>query len=156
MDSGSLEGRQKAPECNIPLILPSSLPSSTTARFGFRQTSLVFAWLQQALEQAMDVALVWVSFYQLFVDYQCATGDPGPVYSDGWVDPKLRPNILQIPADFRRRCSWFTKLFKHVAKVGGNELQTATTRPESISLQLHAPVIWIVTSRKLLHEKVRV
>ena len=128
---------------NYRLVLPCSLPSHSASRFGFRQTSLVFAWLRQAIEQSQDVAPSWISFYQLFVDFQCSTGDAGPVYIGGWVDPHSRPNILQTPADFRKRCAWFTKLFKHVATVGGAMIHTATTRPESISLQLHAPVIWI-------------
>ena len=125
------------------LVLPDALPIEATMRFGFRQTSLAFVWLQQALKQAEDSAPAWISFYQLFVDFQCASGDPGPRYQNGWVDPHYRPNILQIPVDFRKRCTWFTKLFKHVASSGGEKLHLATTRPESVALQLHAPSVWI-------------
>ena len=132
------------------LVLPVSLPRSSTERFGFRQTSLVFAWLQQAMEKSIDVAPAWISFYQLFVDFQCSTGEAGPVYSDGWVDPHSRPNILQTPVDFRKRCTWFTKLFKHVATAGDATIHTSTARPDSISLQLHAPVIWISWPRDRL------
>ena len=125
------------------LILPTTLPSSATKRFGFRQTSLLFSWLQHALSEAVETPPAWISFYQLYVDYQCATGDPGPVHKDGWVDPKVRPNVMLTIADFRKRCTWFTKLFKHVALLNGHPIHTATARPTSILLQLHAPVIWL-------------
>lgn len=125
------------------LSLPDALPSAVTAKFGFRQTALVFSWLRQALEQSSDQDPTWISFYQLYVDFQCATGDTGPIYADGWVDPFYRPNVLMTLANFRKRCTWFTKLVKHVARVGGSHLHLATIRPTSVSIQLHAPGIWI-------------
>ena len=144
--------RTKLPEVpsGYHLTLPATLSGDATGKFGFRLTSLVFAWLQQALAQADGSPRAWISFYQLYVDFQCATGDSGPVYMNGWVDPKFRPNVLLQPFDFKKRCMWFTKLFKHVAKQGGSQLFLATARPDSISLQLHAPVISINWSRDRL------
>jgi len=125
------------------LCLSGSLPTSACERFGFRQTSLLFEWLRHAVDQSVGAQPAWISFYQLYVDFQCATGDVGPIYNNGWVDPKYRPKILQVPADFRKRCMWFAKLFKHVVQRCGGVIHQATTRPESVLLQLHAPSVWI-------------
>ena len=123
--------------------LSDPLPISACERFGFRLTSLLFEWLRHAVEQSVGEQPAWVSFYQLYIDFQCATGEVGPIYKNGWVDPRYRPNILQVPADFRKRCMWFTKLFKHVVQRCGGVMHQATTRPESVQLQLHTSSVWI-------------
>lgn len=87
--------------------LPDTFPCDCASRFGFRLTSMVFGWLRQSVDQARGATPSWISFYQLYVDFQCATGEAGPYYADGWVDPHTRPNLLQIPTDFRKRCAWF-------------------------------------------------
>ena len=72
------------------------LPWSLTQVYGFVVTARIAAWLTEALQTAtMEIEPCrWVSVHQLYLDYQLATGDIGPIYERGWVDTQKRPYLL--------------------------------------------------------------
>ena len=126
---------------SFPLVLPPEI----TGKFGFRMTSQFVGWVQQALRQATQecVEPAWISFSQLYIDYQMSTGEPGPICIQSWIDAAVRPSVLLRKFPFKKRCAWFTRMFKFVFKAGGNELSVSTVRPSSVILQLHLPSLWI-------------
>ena len=71
-DDGLLETVVEKADVKLPpvdpayqLILPTTLPSSATKRFGFRQTSLLFSWLQHALSEAVETPPAWDFFLSI-------------------------------------------------------------------------------------------
>lgn len=92
-------------------FLQSQAPLQVSQRFGHQ-----WAWLSEGLQQATTVAAhpKWISWYQLYIDYQIRTGDYGPHFDGGWQDPAVRVMLKARPFKFRQRCSWFVKLVKQI------------------------------------------
>ena len=126
--------------------LPTPLPINVTSKFGFRVTAIFAAWLKQALGDVdeMNRNPRWVSFAQLYLDFQHCTGEYGPVYEQGWIDVAKRPCFRMRQYPFKKRCAWFTRFFKHVLALCGQSFRVEVTRPHSINLQLHLPSVWII------------
>ena len=127
-------------------ILKCQVPLSVSAKFGHRLTALAAAWWQEGIGQAEkgNEKPCWVSWYQLFVDYQLRTGDHGPYYDGGWQDPAKRLMLKARPFRFRKRCAWFVQLVKQLHKYNALKLHQKVTRPESVVFALHASAIWCV------------
>ena len=135
-------------------LLRTQVPLSVSQRFGHRLTALAAAWWQEGIEksQQAQVQPCWVSWYQLFIDYQLRTGDHGPYYDGGWQDPAIRVMLKARPFRFRKRCAWFVQLVKFLHKCNELQIQQKVTRPESVAFSLHASSIWCVWPVERLQE----
>ena len=153
-------GEQQAHQQEIPSgALPSLhvrnlAPLKAAQRFGHRLTALVTSWFQEGFEQA-ERALeqpIWVSWFQLYIDYQQRTGDAGPYYDKGWRDPQKRPMLKSRPYNFRKRCAWFVQLAKMVLALNDLSFSASVTRPNSVMLALHTASIYVVWPKNRLQE----
>lgn len=130
----------------------SPLPWKLTQIFGFTVTSRVAAWLKQAMQSAEDggVPCRWIAFHQMYLDFQMATGDVGPIYDKGWIDTSRRPDIRLQPFPFRKRSSWFVRLLKRLVKASGGTLDVRVLRPHSTVFALHTASVWIAWPQQRL------
>ncbi len=75
--------------------------------------------------------LQWISFFQLFIDYQLATGRPGPILVNGnW---KFQPSLAG-EFSYIHLCKWFQMLVKHYWKENSVEISVRSTRPVSSTI----------------------
>ena len=110
------------------------ISQSTVEKFGFEAT----AWVHQWWLSSGDVSLrqqgnlQWVSFLQLFIDYQLSTGGPGPVLVDGkW---KVHRHLADTDFSYIQLCRWFQLLVKHYWKSNAITVGIKSTRPASASI----------------------
>ncbi len=128
----------------VPFDIQCKAPLQVSQKFGHRLTALAGAWITEGIQQA-TVATVqpsWISWYQLYIDFQIRTGDPGPYYDGGWQDPAIRVMLKARPFKFRKRCSWFVKLVKQILHSNNVEIQQQVTRPNSVVFALHTSSVW--------------
>lgn len=116
-----------------------------TQRYGFLITARITAWLKEGLQSAIGSCepVRWVSAHQLYLDFQLATGDMGPVYDKGWVDTTKRPDIRLRHFAFRRRSAWFLRLVKQIVQYSHGQLDIRVVRPHSTVFALHTASAWI-------------
>ena len=121
-----------------------AIPQTTAVKFGFEAT----AWVHQWWLASGDVSLrqqgnlQWVSFLQLFIDYQLSTGCPGPILVDGnW---KFRRQHSEGEFSYIKLCKWFQMLVKHYWKGNSIVIEVKSTRPASASIGC-----WLVCARVL-------
>ena len=135
---------------DVDIVRP--LPWKLTQVFGFVVTARVAAWISESLQAAQTDGepCRWVSVHQLYLDYQLATGDIGPIFDQGWTDESRRPDICLRGFPFRRRCSWFSRLLKRLVQSSGGHLDVRVLRPHSTVFALHTPSIWIPWTQQRL------
>ena len=78
-----------------PFTIVSPLPWTLTRTYGFSIVAEIAGWITQALTEAASLGEQprWLSTYQLYLDYQMATGKPGPIYDKKWINPDIRPDV---------------------------------------------------------------
>ena len=120
-------------------VLTCQAPIQVSQKFGHRLTALVGAWLTEGFQQAEELAMQpsWISWYQLYIDYQIRTGDHGPYFDGGWQDPAIRVMLKARPFKFRKRCAWFVKLVKQLLGYNDVRLRQQVIRPNSVIFALH-------------------
>ena len=116
-----------------------------TQRYGFLITARITAWLKEGLQSAVSASepVRWVSAHQLYLDFQLATADMGPVYDKGWVDTTKRPDIRLRHFPYRRRSAWFLRVLKQIVHYSNGQLDFRVVRPHSTVFALHTACAWI-------------
>ena len=91
---------------------------ATTARtFGTEIVKKATQWFFARLTEHPGETTIWVSFVQLYVDFQLAWGHPGPLkVQSRWVDVDQRPYLATEIYAFKLRVRWFRQLLKSVWK----------------------------------------
>jgi len=88
----------------------------------------------------------WISFVQLYIDFQMCWGNPGPLrVRNQWVDIARRPYLTLAGFSFRQRVKWFRQLLKAVWKEASADVGLAQCRPHSTMVQAYvqcASVPW--------------
>lgn len=135
-----------------PLTVQCMVPSQVSQKFGHRLTALVGAWFDEAqqLAQVESAQPQWIAWYQMLVDFQLRTGEPGPYFDGGWQDPAIRVILKARPFQFRKRCAWFVKLVKSFLHHNDIHIQQQVTRPASNVFALHTSSVWCVWSMERL------
>ena len=113
------------------------VPAAAIRWYGETQVRRIQSWFWAALAPQHQGPTRWVSHFQLYVDFQKATGTYGPVHLAGWVDSADHPEVLLTERPFKLRCRWFTKVWKEIMRHRGVELCYNFTRPASHYLNLH-------------------
>ena len=120
-----------------PFVRPAILRTVSEAvqkKFGPTNVRYLCAWWQQV---CTGERLTWVSFLQLLVDYQMATGRQGPVYSlseNKWGDP-CENRIAQLPEyQVQDRVRWFRRMLLDVWRQQGVDFGLAYVRPQHTML----------------------
>ena len=137
----------------VPFHIVSPIPWNLTNVYGFSIVADIAGWFSQGLTEAihLDEKPRWLATYQIFLDYQLATGKPGPIYDKKWIDPGRRPDVRMRNFPFRKRCAWFTKILKKIFAASGGEVGTRVTRPDSVVFASHTACFWIPWSSQRLN-----
>ena len=134
-----------------PLPPLSHVPSQAIRWYGEHQVRRILAWFWSVVGGVPSVTMRWVSFFQLFVDFQMATGNHGPIHVkrgrgwNGWTDSADSPMSTLVQRPFKLRARWFAKVWKECLRHLGVQVHIAFTRPDSHYLNLHcscAAVPW--------------
>lgn len=128
-----------------PFAIVSPLPWTLTRTYGFSIVAEIAGWITQALTEAASLGEQpqWLSTYQLYLDYQLATGKPGPIYDKKWINPDIRPDVRMRNIPFRKRCAWFTKILKKLFVASDGNVMVKVTRPCSVAFASHTACFWI-------------
>lgn len=149
----SLDVQEDAGGSWVFFAIVTPLPWKLTNTYGFSIVAEIAGWISQALEEAvqLDSQPHWISTYQLYLDYQLATGKPGPIYDKKWIDPGVRPDFRLRTIPFRKRCAWFTKILKKIFVASGGHVSVKVTRPYSVAIASHTACFWIPWNANRLH-----
>ena len=118
------------------------LPRASSVKFGHPAVSWVHQWWSKTGRGflAAPSKLQWISFLQLYIDYQLCTGQGGPLlwnsrwfFGDRFQDEDYHPGYV-------KRCKWFQMLLKHYWLSNGFEFRSRSIRPASGAI-----CCWLVT-----------
>ena len=114
------------------------LPLEATRRYGHRFVATLVAWFSGAVREFVPGCVTqWLSIHQLYLDFQHQTGELGLVYDRCWKDPEILPGLKLVPKSFKRRSTWFGKVFRSILRSYGVETPWMVTRPASHFIALH-------------------
>ena len=99
-------------------------------------TQKMAKWLKARLATGPEARVLWLSYAQLYVDFQCAYGHPGPLkVCQRWVDVDTRPYLMAGSYTFKARLKWFRQFMKHFFRYAGIRAAMAQCRPHSDHIQ---------------------
>ena len=96
---------------------------------------------------------MWVSFAQLYVDFQLTWGVSGPLKVHGqWVDMASRPYLDVERFDFKQRLKWFRQFLKALWGEAAVGVSLQQCRPKSESIQAFVQSVALPWNPRALHE----
>ena len=117
--------------------------ASLLQKYGKRQCETLCDWYWGVLAHA-ESRVEWISMYQLYIDYMGSQQCGGPVVANHkWYDPVFEPDFDLTPFLFKRRCSWWGKMFREILACFGASPQFTFGRPKSHMLSLHTNCCYI-------------
>ena len=116
-----------------------TVPPGAVRWYGDKMVRLIMSWLWQSVDGSKPMR--WVSHFQLYIDYMCSTGHPGPIHVKQWRDGAEVSNLGLLGFSFRQRTRWFIKLLKETLKHMGVSLAMGYGRPDSQIIQMHTGVL---------------
>lgn len=129
------------PQWNVDVTF-ERLPGAAARWYGQRIVRLLASWFLQCLDPCSS-PVVWVSHYQLYLDFQMATGEVGPIHLKTWADGSALPLIGLRDLPFKRRARWFIKVMREILRHMNISIIMKTGRPASESIAMHTG-IWAV------------
>ena len=116
-----------------------AVPPKTALLFGPTHVTRVTQCLWERLQPASN-KIVWMTFSQLYIDYQLAWNHPGPLRVQGhWIDTDQRTYVAAERFSFKQRVRWFKQMVKAVLKEVGVEAALAQARPAGHMVQAYLP-----------------
>ena len=112
-----------------------SIPSLAVRWYGDRLVRLILSWFWQGVD-AVDSPPCWILHFQLYIDYMCSTGHPGPIHLTRWCDGEELSHLQLRGLAFRQRSRWFVKVLKQSLKHLGVVLAANYGRPKSHMVQM--------------------
>ena len=112
------------------------IPAQAVRWYGDALVRRILSWFWQSVGTGQE-ELHWVSHFQLYADYMCSTGHPGPVHLTKWADGDTVPQLTLLGLAFRQRTRWFVKVWKECLKHLGINLEFAYGRPFSQAVLMH-------------------
>lgn len=104
--------------------------------YGSGLVDVVLAWWSARRQDAGESVPRWVAFVHLYIDFQMATGHPGPLKSgSNWLDVRNRPYLNGDKFPFLKRLRWFRQMMKGLWAAGQASIGMATNRACSEVLQ---------------------
>ena len=109
-----------------------SFPPGVARQFGTAHARRAAHWLQTRFVAADESSIQWISFVQLYIDFQLSWGNPGPlVVQQQWVDVESRPFLAAEDHPFRRRVRWFRRFLKAFWAESGIQVELQQCKPKS-------------------------
>ena len=130
-----------------PLVQQSrvwQIPATTSVKFGYEVVSWLHQWWcstgQRFLAESTKVQ--WVSFLQLYIDFQLSTGQSGPqLWKAKWYFGD-RVKLPDFHPGYVKRCKWFQMLLKHYWVGNRFDFRSRAIRPASGAI-----CCWLVTAQ---------
>ena len=123
----------------VPLPKLTVLPAAAARWYGCDIVRMLVSWFWQGVDPSAS-AMVWVSHYQLYVDFMLATGEPGPVRFKTWTNGSNYPLLGLRDVPFKKRVRWFIRVMKEILKHMHVSLHTEFCRPHSEAIAMHTGV----------------
>ena len=117
----------------IPTFHP---PDKAIRWYGDPLVRTIASWFWQVVHGSRE-DLIWVSHFQLYVDFMLTTGEPGPVHQSKWRNGKDIQGIRLLGFSFRQRARWFTKCWKEILRHAGIQVEFAYGKPFSQVVQMY-------------------
>ena len=115
-----------------------SLLPKVTRLYGTSVMQKINKWFMARLAPSADV--VWVSFAQLYLDFQMSVGHPGPLrVQNHWIDADQRPYLAVETFSFKQRTKWFRQCLKHLWKEAALTVGLEQCRPRSVAIHAFLP-----------------
>ena len=105
-----------------------SIPAGAVRWYGDAMVRLIMSWFWQCLHGSQGDCR-WVSHYQLYSDFMMATGHPGPVHRQRWLEGTAVPHLALQGYGFKQRSRWFAKVLKETLRHMGVSLHSCYGRP---------------------------
>ena len=116
--------------------LGHSLPT-VSRLFGRTHITRLVQWFNARIGNGQS-EVFWVSFTQLYLDYQMTWGHPGPLrVQNQWVDISQRPHLAVTGFQLRQRIKWFRQMMKAALREAGAEVAMDQCRPCSTMIQAY-------------------
>eukprot|EP00435_Cladocopium_sp_Y103_P075647 s90_g61.t1 len=129
------------------------LPEGLARLYGEAHVRRIAAWLWCRLDREPTAEAQWVSFAQLYVDFQLTWGNPGPLRVQGqWVDTASRPYLDAERFHFKQRVRWFRQFLKGFLLAANIRASLAQCRPVSTNIQAYLPSVALPWSKDALWE----
>ena len=129
------------------------IPPGVARQFGTAHARRAAHWLKMRFVAADESSIQWISFVQLYIDFQLSWGNPGPlVVQQQWIDVETRPFLAAENHPFRRRVRWFRRFLKAFWAESGIKVELQQCKPKSDVVMAFLPaasVPW--DSRSLQH-----
>ena len=130
-----------------------SMPPGVARVFGTEIVQKVIRWFFARSAVDGQSTPIWVSFHQLYIDFQLTWGHPGPIkIQRQWVDVDARPYLAAEVYSNRVRVRWFRQLLKAVWKAAGASIAMDQCRPRSNLLQAYLPSASVKWDARALQE----
>jgi len=121
--------------------------------FGTEIVRKTISWFFARLALGQGAQPIWVSFTQLYIDFQLTWGHPGPLkIQQRWVDSDQRPYLDAGAISFKLRVRWFRQLLKKVWQEAGVRLGLDQCWPSSTQLQAFLPSAAVPWDARALDE----
>ena len=116
------------------------IPSQVARLFGVEIVRKAIAWFRARVANGAGGTLEWISFHQLYIDFQLTWGHPGPLkVQQHWVDVEARPYLAAETYSSRVRVRWFRQLLEAIWRATGVTVALEQRRPSSNLLQAYLP-----------------
>ena len=102
----------------------------------------VARWFSPRLTDNQGGEPIWISFVQLYIDFQLAWGHPGPLrIQNQWVDIDSRPYLAAATYPFKQRVRWFRQCMKAFFAEASITAGLEQCRPRSETIQAFVPSV---------------
>ena len=118
------------------------LPAQAVRWYGDEIVRRLVSWFWFTLSNSQQ-PVIWVSHFQLYIDYMFSTGCPGPIRigNGKWIAGDMVSHLSLRGHGFKQRTRWWTKAFKETLRHQGIQLQMEYGKPRSQCILMHTGVI---------------
>ena len=115
------------------------IPPKVARQFGYSHVHRAARWMQARMVST-ESGLMWVSFVQLYLDFQLTFGNPGPLLiQQQWTDVENRPYLEAERVAFKTRLRWFRRFLKTFWAEAGLDISLEQVKPDSQVVQAFLP-----------------
>eukprot|EP00435_Cladocopium_sp_Y103_P007530 s1093_g2.t1 len=111
------------------------VPEGAVRWYGDSLVRKLLSWFWFTVSEASPV--LWVSQFQLYIDFMLSSGEVGPTHFAGWEDGSSVPLSSLVNVSFKVRCRWFSKVLKESLRHQRQVVVHSFCRPHSAALHLH-------------------
>eukprot|EP00435_Cladocopium_sp_Y103_P071923 s83_g38.t1 len=116
------------------------VPEAAVRWYGDPLVRIILSWFWQTLHDTSE-PVVWISHFQLYADFMCCTGHPGPVHVNKWEDGAALPNLSMHGYSYKQRTRWFIKVWKEALRHRGYGIHCAFGKPRSQMVLMHTGIV---------------